>query len=324
MSPPLANSALAPIVTVHWDEVGQKAWADLADHHPYTAYQQHFSYGAIMATLGGQGHRVAVRHEGALVGVAQVQTRRFAGLFSVATILRGPLWAADLAPAIKQAGMAALAASVPVAKPYIVLVTPEAADASDAGLAGVPRVMGGYHTVLIDLTQPEDALRAGLNGKWRNRLKAAEKSDLTVTRMGRRPAQYGWILTAEEQQQAAMGYRALPTQMVPTFQDMVGADAVMGVEAKLGGERAGGMLFLRHGTAATYHIGWASEAGKAANAHNLLLWSAMVQLQKKGVRTLDLGGVSTDHGAGIARFKLGTGGQVTSLAGTYLFGPKLF
>jgi len=36
------------------------------------------------------------------------------------------------------------------------------------------------------------------------------------------------------------------------------------------------------------------------------------------VRTLDLGGVDTARGAGLARFKLGTGGAVVTLAGSYL------
>jgi lipid II:glycine glycyltransferase (peptidoglycan interpeptide bridge formation enzyme) len=41
-------------------------------------------------------------------------------------------------------------------------------------------------------------------------------------------------------------------------------------------------------------------------------------LQQRGVRLLDLGGVNTQRSAGIARFKLGTGGRVLTLAGTYL------
>jgi hypothetical protein len=36
------------------------------------------------------------------------------------------------------------------------------------------------------------------------------------------------------------------------------------------------------------------------------------------VRRLDLGGVDTARGAGLARFKIATGGEVITLAGTYL------
>jgi len=40
-------------------------------------------------------------------------------------------------------------------------------------------------------------------------------------------------------------------------------------------------------------------------------------LQARGVRQLDLGGVNTRALAGISRFKLGTGGRLVTLAGTY-------
>ena len=77
------------------------------------------------------------------------------------------------------------------------------------------------------------------------------------------------------------------------------------------------MMFLVHGCAATYHMGWASEAGRKSGAHNRLLWEALGRLRARGVRQLDLGGVNTVSGAGIARFKLGTGGRLVTLGGTY-------
>jgi hypothetical protein len=44
----------------------------------------------------------------------------------------------------------------------------------------------------------------------------------------------------------------------------------------------------------------------------------MQMLKAQGIRMLDLGGVDTARGAGIARFKIGSGGEVLVLAGTYL------
>ena len=51
---------------------------------------------------------------------------------------------------------------------------------------------------------------------------------------------------------------------------------------------------------------------------NVLLWDALQALKERGVRKLDLGGVNTQRSAGIARFKIGTGGAVVSLSGSYL------
>jgi lipid II:glycine glycyltransferase (peptidoglycan interpeptide bridge formation enzyme) len=78
------------------------------------------------------------------------------------------------------------------------------------------------------------------------------------------------------------------------------------------------MMFLIHGQAATYQVGWSNDQGRDLNAHNLLLWQAMTELSARGVRVLDLGGVNTGRSAGLARFKIGTGGQVHQLAGTFL------
>ena len=59
------------------------------------------------------------------------------------------------------------------------------------------------------------------------------------------------------------------------------------------------------------------EAGRKANAHNLLLWRGIDYLKKLGIERLDLGGVNTRVHPGISRFKLGTGGRPLTLAGTY-------
>jgi lipid II:glycine glycyltransferase (peptidoglycan interpeptide bridge formation enzyme) len=43
----------------------------------------------------------------------------------------------------------------------------------------------------------------------------------------------------------------------------------------------------------------------------------MAFLQEQGIEVLDLGGVNTHDLPGISRFKLGTGGRVVQLAGTF-------
>jgi lipid II:glycine glycyltransferase (peptidoglycan interpeptide bridge formation enzyme) len=78
------------------------------------------------------------------------------------------------------------------------------------------------------------------------------------------------------------------------------------------------MLFLIHGEAATYQLGWTSDQGRDLHAHNRLLWAAIEELKTRGVRWLDLGGVNTQRSAGVARFKIKTGGRVVTFAGTYI------
>jgi lipid II:glycine glycyltransferase (peptidoglycan interpeptide bridge formation enzyme) len=185
--------------------------------------------------------------------------------------------------------------------------------------------MTGDATVLIDLTKDEDALRAAMESSWRNKLSKAERSELVVQKAGLKPAQYRWLLDAEAKQRVKRGYRSMPTEMTERWQDAKadgsGGDRGAGLavfRADLKRDAAAGMLFLIHGTRATYHVGWTSDEGRTHAAHNLILWTAMKELRARGVTVLDLGGVNTQSGAGIARFKLETGGRVLMRAGAFV------
>lgn len=89
-----------------------------------------------------------------------------------------------------------------------------------------------------------------------------------------------------------------------------------------GGQIQAGMLFLRHGDWATYHLGWTSEVGRAVFAHGPMLWQAMLSLRSAGVRTLDLGNLDATN-PGLADFKTGTGAAVVSLGATALILPRI-
>jgi hypothetical protein len=201
-----------------------------------------------------------------------------------------------------------------------VLITPEELRSDSLGLSPWRRVMTSYATVMLDLKQSPQELRAGLDAKWRNRLVAAEASELKVQRMGSNPGQYRWLLDQEEAQRQQRGFAGLP---LPFFDAYILSrkqpdKTVLTMRADLGRERVAAMMFLQHGQAATYQVGWSNEQGRQLNAHNLLLWQAIAALQQRGIQVLDLGGINTARSAGIARFKIGTGGEVRQLAGTYL------
>lgn len=318
---------------VAWDSARRQDWDAFCAAAPFASYQQHYAYGGVLEAMGVRLHRAQLFHDGRWIGAAQIQFRTFFSLFTVALVLRGPVWSPQgVDDAARAAAIEAMRKALPVAGLYGLIIAPE--DSPDRpkdgghgedglGAAGYKRIMSGHHTVMLDLTQDEENLRGGLNGKWRNRLKAAEKSDITLSPLGKRPDKYAWLIEKDEQQQKTSGYQAMPSIMVRHYHEMAGKGAVVGYAAKKGAETLGGVLFLRHGDCATYHIGWASEAGKAANVHNLLLWTAMRGLKKAGVKTLDLGGVDTDANPGIARFKIGTGGRVASLPGSWSKGPRL-
>jgi len=220
-----------------------------------------------------------------------------------------------------------MAGSIRMRWPRLTLFGPEGdqgADSDGGGeLHGLTRVLTGDATVFIDLTVPDEDLRRALHPKWRNRLVAAEASPLKFQRVGEKPAQYQWLLEREGLQRQARSYRALPASFVPAWQVAIASrwpnrSAMLTVRCDIGRDPVAAMMFLLHGRSATYHVGWSNDEGRQHNAHNLLLWRALGMLREQGIDRLDLGGVNTQRGASLARFKLGTGGRLALNPGTYL------
>lgn len=306
-------------MNVIWNDIDPSTWDQ---HHALHAgaLQQDWAYGSTMKLLGVPVLRACVYRDGVIVAQAQFIVRRWGPLASVALCSRGPIWLQDLSPSDHTAVYKLLKQTLPLQGLRFLLVTPEHPQNEAVGLPFWRRVMTPYSTVMLDLSQDTAALRLGLEAKWRNRLVAAENSALQVQRTGVKFSQYRWLLDHEQQQRQSRGLAGLP---MPFFEPYAQSrknkgPTIFGVRADVQRERVAGMLFLIHGEAATYQIGWSSPQGRDLNAHNLLLWDAMQGLKDKGVRRLDLGGVNTQRSAGIARFKIGSGGQVLSLAGTYL------
>jgi hypothetical protein len=181
------------------------------------------------------------------------------------------------------------------------------------------RVMTGYATVLLDLTMPLATLKAGLEGKWRNRLNKVLINEKLRVHVQPSLKRCEWLLDQEQAQREAKKFHGLPTDFVQAYiaASAEPRQAFVVAYAELGKNSVAGMLFLIHGTVASYHMGWANDEGRQLNAHNALLWQAMAYLQGQGLKVLDLGGVNTHDLPGISRFKLGTGGRAVTLAGTY-------
>ena len=106
------------------------------------------------------------------------------------------------------------------------------------------------------------------------------------------------------------GFRGLPADFVV---DLAAASARRDVflcvaEAKR--QTVAAALFLRHGPTATYVAAAAEPEGRAVHAGTLLAWRGLQALQEAGATRADLGQADTGRSAGLARFKLGMGGEV--------------
>ncbi|TGD45162.1 GNAT family N-acetyltransferase [Pseudotabrizicola sediminis] len=281
----------------HWD----------CEDFPATgALQQSAAYACAVGACGGRIARAELRAEGQVL--ARVQVMRRAGL---AVALRGPVWADAVEPGLPRRALRRLARQTAFERRAALVVLPEQ---GVRGLGIVP-LMTPRHVALWDLRPGPEDLRAGMTGKWRTALGAAERHGVRAIAAPLRtlPA----LIAAEGVQRQARGYRALPgafTQALP-------ASALRLWQWRQGGRAAAMMCFVRHGDWATYHLGHADAAARAAGAHRVLLWQAALALRAEGVTVLDLGDINTEEAMGLARFKLGSGAALHRLGATCLVLP---
>jgi hypothetical protein len=131
-----------------------------------------------------------------------------------------------------------------------------------------------------------------------------------------------WLLRAEAEQQARKRYRNWPVALTLAYVART-PDRSRLFTASVGRRPVAGMLFLRHGLGATYHVGFSDPGGRHLSAHTLLLWSAACWLADQGHTRLDLGQIDTENAPGLTRFKLGAGARPRRLGGTWAWWPRL-
>lgn len=307
-------------MNVTWDDQPQAEW-EIFHAERQGSLQQAWTYGAALASLDVVVHRAMVWEAGQLLAIAQFMCRRIAGYISMASCTRGPVWHEDVTPQQRAAIYQLLRQSIPLPRLKVLLFSPDKKlpDMDPAETRGMSRVMTGYSTVLLDLRVPLATLRAAFEGKWRNRLNKVLSNEQIRVQVQPSLKRCDWLLGKESDQREAKKFHGLPTDFVKAYVAAAAepSQAFAVAYAERGKNSIAGMLFLIHGRVASYHMGWADEEGRQLNAHNLLLWKAMAYLQDMGIERLDLGGVNTHDLPGISRFKLGTGGLVVTLAGTY-------
>lgn len=218
-------------------------------------------------------------------------------------VSRGPVWTEATDVTSRTDAVRRLARHLGVT-----VVTPET---PVAGPRLIPLVTSMHHAIW-DL---RGDLRAGMAGKWRNRLSRAERAGLAVAPTGR--ATLAELITAEAAQRTRRHYHALPSR----FTEAVPDTALRIWEWRPEGRLEAAMAFVRHGSSATYHLGWGSDLARSTGAQGLMLARAAESLRAEGACWLDLGTVDTDAAPGLARFKLGTGAALCRLGATLLVLP---
>jgi Acetyltransferase (GNAT) domain len=221
----------------------------------------------------------------------------------VRLVSRGPLWETGATADDQHRALRQLARW-----PGVTLVT---ADAPVSGWGLIPLVTPMHHAIWALSAN----LRPGMAGTWRTHLAAAQRAGLKIKPGNRTTLQA--LVTAEALQRRNRRYRAMPEG----FTHALDPGALRLWEWRQDGQLGAAMAFIRHGTSASYHLAWGSDAARRGGVHTAMLTHAAEALHAEGVNWLDLGSVNTDAAPGLARFKLGTGAALHRLGPTLLVLP---
>jgi hypothetical protein len=310
---------------VVWDACDRPGWDRLVSQAVRSSLEQSWAYGeAVVATANVQVGRAVVCRDGEPTAVVQAFTRRLAGLGTLVRFVRGPLWLHDEEFACgRHAIIAAVDATWRLRRRELAVWMPEiaAGPRSDDVMrqCGMRRMVTGYSSAWVDLARSEEAMRRELHGKWRNMLRAGERTGLAIEAATASGPELDWLMQRYGSFRRERRFLGPELDLIQAFAKSVGRQGdILVMRALADGSPVAGILLLRHGASATYHVGWTSDEGRRCRAHNVLLWRGMLELRDKGVSWLDLGGIDATSAPGVARFKLGVGGDVFTLAGTYI------
>lgn len=316
------------------------AWADAHAAMRLSVLEQSWAYGEAVA-IGSRGRVLPQRWliqagDGSLLGMAQAFDRSLPlGIGRFVRLVRGPLFVPGVERSRRDSALGLIRTAYPWRRRCLLWWLPElnGGSNSEAAMArlGLRPMVTGYSSIRLDLRPPLERLRSRLDGKWRNALKQAEKSPMLLEVSSR--AEGTWsddafaaLMREHDEHRIDRRFLGPDAAFYKAFAEAAGAapheDAIL-VWAHAGLHQGqvrpiAGILMLRHGGGATYAMGWSNQAGRLVKAHYRLIWRAIAELKQRGVTQLDLGGIDTERGAGVARFKLGLGGEVFTLAGSFL------
>lgn len=308
-------------------DFGQDEWHGIVSRMDALSLMQTWEFGEAKTRTGKWSVRRAIFRKGAdIVGAAQFAIRK------LSVLNRGLVWV-NRAPLLSNGASGEHAVSIEVfeelrrfwtekRKMYLRIAPPLTVSEENYSLlqrAGYARATtaDGWVSELLDLDMSLDELRKNLDGKWRNCLSKAERSQVECE-IGSSGGLMDELLGDYEVLLARIGSDvSLPPALVRTLQDLLPPSRKMVVFAARRAERRlGSILIATYGDKCIYLIGAVNDEGRKLNANYHLIWSTICEMKKRGFRWFDLGGVHPDTTPpGILHFKRGVGGTAYELLG---------
>jgi len=193
-------------------------------------------------------------------------------------------------------------------------------------------------TILLDLTKPEEELRAGMKQKTRYNVRLAEKKGVVVEER-HDPEALEIFLQLQKETAQRQGFFIHPDNYYRTVWEVLHPKKmahllVASVKQPATSNQQPAIpvvawMLLKYRDTFYYPYGGSSERFKNFMPSNLVMWEAIRQGKKLGCKTFDLWGATDDPQDpwyGFTRFKLGYGGRLVSFPGAYdlILNPVLY
>ena len=256
----------------------------------------------------------AIRLDGKIIGMLTLQEVAI-GPFKMVELYRGPIWFYESPEASWLEEFAKLfAKEYPRGLLQRRRWLPEWPDSETARKTlkrlGFKGTKNFYETIWLDLTRPEDELRASLKSNWRGHLNRGVNAELDI-RIDRDGSSIPLFIDYHEQERTRKKYLTRGADLLTNeLKNAATLKELLILWAVEGKEPVAAVAIVMHGNSATYRAGWSLERGRELRAHNVLLWDAVTMLKGAQYRALDLGGTTPTSGsAGYIKFKQGMGGE---------------
>ncbi len=304
------------------DQITESQWSDALGTFTDANIYQSWSYGEQRWGRRRMSHLV-VKRDGKVVAMAQTAlVQAWSMRLGIAQLRWGPLIRPTNAPVDADAArfMAGALHAEYVRRRglYLRVLAPGWEPSEDAttltsafaAYATEPFVPGeSYRTMIVDLRQSPEAIRARLDQKWRNQLNRAERNALTVSEPVESDA-FASFARLYEQMVERKGIAAANVRQFERMQETLPKQQKMKILiCSENGAPVAGLVASAIGQTGIYLLGATNQQGMKSKGAYLLQWRMMMWLKQVGAEFYDLGGINPDANPGVYHFKQGMGGE---------------
>lgn len=181
-----------------------------------------------------------------------------------------------------------------------------------------------WASLRLSLADDENKLLSRLNGKWRNLLRKAQRSQLLIEKRDATDSEIDKLICKYAELQKRNNFLGVTGKLVRSLANQKSRSWEFSVYAALvissvtnKHEEVGTLVSIVHGSTATYFMGFTNEKGRSTNANYLMLWQAIQDAKKIGCKWYDLGGCNENTPEGIRHFKSGINAEPYKLIGEF-------